>query len=80
MRSSRNSMGRFRDRTGTGLLGVSSDARSGQSRTVATLGINTLLGSRATAMFFRTDTQAEPDDRYSTEWTTMLAARIADID
>jgi hypothetical protein len=50
------------------------------SHTVATLGINTLLGGRATAMFFRADAQAEPDDRYLTEWTTMLAARIADID
>ncbi|MFV8164878.1 TetR/AcrR family transcriptional regulator [Mycobacterium sp. 134] len=52
----------------------------GESRAIATLGINALLGRRATEMFFRAETQtgstAPPDDHYLTEWTTTLAARI----
>ncbi|MEW5810701.1 MAG: helix-turn-helix domain-containing protein [Actinomycetota bacterium] len=46
-------------------------------RAVAVVGINALLGKRATAMFFDADAVTLPDDQYLAEWTTMLARRIA---
>ena len=46
------------------------------TRTIATLGVNALLGKRATAIFFHAEAAEIPDDRYLAEWTTMLVARI----
>ncbi|MGV9797163.1 TetR/AcrR family transcriptional regulator [Mycobacterium sp. NPDC003449] len=48
-------------------------------RTIATLGVDALLGRRTTAMFFRAESPDVPDDRYLTEWTRMLASRITPI-
>lgn len=57
--------------------GWAPDVDPAQSRTIAILGINALLGKRATAMFFNAaDT---PDDAYLAEWTTMLATRITPL-
>ncbi|BBX36579.1 TetR family transcriptional regulator [Mycolicibacterium mageritense DSM 44476 = CIP 104973] len=50
---------------------------SAESRTIATLGINALLGKRATAMFFHAEAAEAPDDRYLAEWTAILADRIS---
>lgn len=45
---------------------------------LATLGVNSLLGARyATSLFHQQDARL-PDDEYLSEWTTVLAARIAE--
>ena len=44
---------------------------------LAALGVNSLLGARyATSLFHQPDSRL-PDDEYLSEWTTVLAARIA---
>lgn len=46
------------------------------SRTVAVIGVNALLGTRATAMLFHAEAVNVPDSEYLAEWTSMLALRI----
>jgi AcrR family transcriptional regulator len=46
------------------------------ARIIAVIGVNALLGKRATAMLFHADAINLPDDQYIAEWTTMLAQRI----
>jgi AcrR family transcriptional regulator len=47
-----------------------------QSTVLAALGVNGILGARfATSLFHQSDARI-PDDRYLTEWTQVLAARI----
>lgn len=47
-----------------------------ECRTVAVVGVNALLGKRATAMLFHAEAVNAPDDQYLAEWTAMLARRI----
>lgn len=57
--------------------GWASELGAADRRTVAVIGVNALLGKRATAMLFHADAVNLPDDQYLAEWTTMLASRIA---
>ena len=50
------------------------------ARIIAVIGVNALLGKRATALLFHADAINVPDDRYLTEWTTLLARRITPQD
>jgi len=57
--------------------GWADDLDAADQRTIAVVGVNALLGKRATAMFFHAEAFSTPDDEYLAEWTTMLARRIA---
>jgi AcrR family transcriptional regulator len=46
------------------------------ARAIAVLGVDALLGKRATAMFFHAEGVAIPDEDYVREWTITLALRI----
>lgn len=56
--------------------GWAADLDVADQRTIAVVGVNALLGKRATAMLFHADAINLPDDQYIAEWTTMLARRI----
>jgi AcrR family transcriptional regulator len=43
---------------------------------IAVVGIDALIGRRATGILFHTPANQMPDDQYLTEWTTLLALRI----
>jgi AcrR family transcriptional regulator len=43
---------------------------------IAAVGVNALLGKRATSMVFHAPGADIPDEQYITEWTAMLAHRI----
>jgi AcrR family transcriptional regulator len=43
---------------------------------ISAVGVNALLGQRATGTLFHTPGAAIPDERYIAEWTAMLASRI----
>lgn len=49
---------------------------SEETRVLASLGINSLLGERFAANLFRSPTAAASDDEYLKEWTATLAARV----
>ncbi|MCW1823566.1 TetR family transcriptional regulator [Mycolicibacterium conceptionense] len=49
---------------------------SEETRVLASLGINSLLGERFAANLFRRPTAAASDDEYLKEWTATLAARV----
>jgi len=46
------------------------------ARGIAVLGVDALLGKRATAMLFHAEGVAVPDEDYVREWTVTLALRI----
>lgn len=56
--------------------GWAADLDVADQRTIAVVGVNALLGKRATAMLFHADAINLPDDQYIAEWTTMVAQRI----
>ena len=59
------------------IAGWAPEMDSAQARAVAVVGVNALLGSRATAMLFHAGMSGGiSDESYLTEWTTMLAGRI----
>jgi AcrR family transcriptional regulator len=47
-----------------------------ETRTIAVLGVNALLGKRAAAILFHADATETPDEQYLAEWTGMLELRI----
>jgi AcrR family transcriptional regulator len=47
--------------------------------TTAAVGVNALLGKRATRTLFHATGSEIPDERYIPEWTAMLAARIQEL-
>jgi AcrR family transcriptional regulator len=47
--------------------------------TIAAVGVNALLGKRATRTLFHATGADIPDERYIPEWTAMLAARIQEL-
>jgi AcrR family transcriptional regulator len=47
--------------------------------TIAAVGVNALLGKRATRTLFHATAADMPDERYILEWTNMLAARIQQL-
>ncbi|MEN4398468.1 TetR/AcrR family transcriptional regulator [Mycolicibacterium senegalense] len=53
---------------------------SEETRVLASLGINSLLGERFAAKLFRRPTAAASDDDYLKEWTATLAARVEALD
>jgi AcrR family transcriptional regulator len=46
---------------------------------LAALGVNSILGARFATSLFRQTRARVPDDRYITEWTAVLAARIQSL-
>lgn len=46
---------------------------------ISTVGVNALLGKRATGGLFHAPGLETPDDRYLAEWTAMLAGRIESL-
>jgi AcrR family transcriptional regulator len=44
--------------------------------TIAAIGVNALLGKRATSTLFHPPGAEIPDERYIAEWTAMLASRV----
>lgn len=50
-----------------------------QTGVLATLGVNGLLGARFATSLFHQPEKRLPDDAYLTEWTTVLAARIEQL-
>ena len=54
-------------------------ADSGQTKVLAALGINSILGQRFARHLFRRTDDHEPDDVYLKEWTAVLAARVEEI-
>lgn len=46
---------------------------------IGAVGVNALLGKRATSTLFHTAGSETPDDRYIAEWTAMLASRIESL-
>ncbi|MUL80516.1 MULTISPECIES: TetR/AcrR family transcriptional regulator [unclassified Mycolicibacterium] len=55
------------------------DALPEQTRVLASLGINSLLGERFAANLFRRASEPGSDDRYVREWTATLAARVQSL-
>jgi AcrR family transcriptional regulator len=47
-----------------------------EARAIAALGVDALLGKRATAMLFHAEASTIPDEDYVAEWTRTLALRI----
>jgi AcrR family transcriptional regulator len=47
--------------------------------TIAAVGVNALLGKRATRTLFHAAGADIPDERYIPEWTALLAARIQEL-
>lgn len=47
-----------------------------EAKDIAVVGVDALVGSLATRILFRTPATEQPDARYITEWTTLLASRI----
>ncbi|MUL83048.1 MULTISPECIES: TetR/AcrR family transcriptional regulator [unclassified Mycolicibacterium] len=54
-------------------------ASPGQTRVLASLGINSLLGERFAANLFRRSPAPVSDGEYLTEWTATLAARVQSL-
>ena len=50
-----------------------------QTGVLATLGVNGLLGARFATSLFHQPEKRLPDDAYLTEWTTVLATRIEQL-
>jgi AcrR family transcriptional regulator len=46
------------------------------AKAIAAIGVNALLGKRATSTVFHTPAADIPDEQYIAEWTAMLARRI----
>ncbi|CRZ17363.1 TetR/AcrR family transcriptional regulator [Mycolicibacterium neworleansense] len=55
------------------------DRSSDETRVLASLGINSLLGERFAANLFGHATAAASDDEYLKEWTATLAARVQSL-
>ena len=56
-----------------------SRAASEQTRVLAALGVNSLLGQRFASHLFRRAEAHEPDVVYLEEWTAVLAARVQEM-
>ncbi|MCV7213413.1 TetR family transcriptional regulator [Mycolicibacterium canariasense] len=52
------------------------NASSEQTKTLATLGVSSLLGERLATNLFRRASASISDDRYLDEWTTVLSTRV----
>ena len=59
------------------IYGWAPELGAADCRGIASVGVNALLGKRATAILFHADAANLSDDGYLAEWTTMLANRIA---
>ncbi|MEN4478502.1 helix-turn-helix domain-containing protein [Mycolicibacterium cosmeticum] len=51
-----------------------------QTKTLATLGVSSLLGERLATNLFRRSSASVPDDRYLDEWTAVLSARVRTLE
>ncbi|CDO06534.1 TetR/AcrR family transcriptional regulator [Mycolicibacterium cosmeticum] len=51
-----------------------------QTKTLATLGVSSLLGERLATNLFRRASASVPDDRYLDEWTAVLSARVRTLE
>jgi AcrR family transcriptional regulator len=59
------------------IAGWAPELDAADRRVIAVVGVDALLGRRATAMLFHADAANTPDAQYLAEWTAMLAQRIA---
>ena len=61
------------------LTGWAPNISHDDAATIAAVGVNALLGKRATRTLFHTTGADISDDRYIPEWTAMLAGRIQEL-
>lgn len=59
--------------------GCAPDIDDAEARRIAVIGINALLGKRATRIVFHSPQIDTPDEQYVADWTAMLAGRIESI-
>lgn len=53
--------------------------RRGDAAVIGTVGVNALLGKRATSTLFQASGSEIADEDYIAEWTAMLAGRIESL-
>ena len=58
------------------ISGWAPELSAAEARGIAVLGVDALLGKRATAMLFHAEGLAVPDEAYVREWTATLGRRI----
>jgi AcrR family transcriptional regulator len=61
------------------LTGWAPNITQEDAATIAAVGVNALLGKRATRTLFHATAADVPDERYIPEWTAMLAVRIQEL-
>ena len=61
------------------IKGCAPDIDDAEARRIAVVGINALLGKRATRIVFHSPQVDTPDEQYVADWTAMLAGRIESI-
>jgi AcrR family transcriptional regulator len=61
------------------IRGCAPDLPNGDARRVAVVGINALLGKRATRFVFHAPQADTPDEEYVADWTAMIADRIESV-
>lgn len=59
--------------------GWAPDIGKTEAKSIGVLGVNALLGKRATGTVFRAPSADIPDEDYIAEWTAMLATRIESL-
>ena len=61
------------------IRGCAPDVDVAEARRIAVVGINALLGKRATRIVFHSPQVDTPDEQYVADWPAMLAGRIESI-
>jgi AcrR family transcriptional regulator len=61
------------------IQGCARDLAAGDARRIAVVGINALLGKRATRFVFHAPQADTPDEEYVGDWTAMIADRIESV-
>jgi AcrR family transcriptional regulator len=61
------------------IQGCAPDLADGDARRIAVVGINALLGKRATRFVFHAPQADTPDEEYVADWTAMIADRIESV-
>jgi AcrR family transcriptional regulator len=61
------------------IKGCAPNIDDSEARRIAVVGINALLGKRATRIIFHSPQVDTPDEQYVADWTAMLAGRIESV-
>jgi hypothetical protein len=61
------------------IRGCAPDVDVAEARRIAVVGINALLGKRATRIVFHSPQVDTPDEQFVVDWTAMLAGRIKSV-